>query len=235
MNIIITGASRGIGYSIVKVLTEKLNQGSIIVLSRNKTKLNELKIECEKINHNCKITPVAFDFLKPNDIKNTVKLIDKQFNKIDIIINNAGFLIRQPFSEFDENSIFNIFNVNFFGPAKLIKELIPLMESKSHVVNIGSMAGYQGSSKFPGLNYYSASKAAIAILTECLAVEYKDSGISFNCLAIGSVQTEMFAEAFPGYHAPLNANEMAEFIADFALNGNKYFNGKVLPVALSTP
>ncbi|HYW96685.1 MAG TPA: SDR family oxidoreductase, partial [Bacteroidales bacterium] len=103
------------------------------------------------------------------------------------------------------------------------------------VVNIGSMGGFQGSVKFSGLSHYSASKAALAVLTECLAVEYNQTGIAFNCLAIGSVSTGMLNEAFPGYDAPVKPEDMADFIYDFAVNGHRFMNGKILPVALSTP
>jgi NAD(P)-dependent dehydrogenase (short-subunit alcohol dehydrogenase family) len=109
------------------------------------------------------------------------------------------------------------------------------MDKGSHIVNIASMGGFQGSSKYPGLSCYSASKAALACLTECLAGEFTESGIKVNCLALGSVQTEMLEEAFPGYKAPVDAQEMAEFIADFALKGHKFFNGKILPVAVNNP
>lgn len=97
------------------------------------------------------------------------------------------------------------------------------------------MGGFQGSSKYPGLSYYSASKAAIACLTECLAVELKQFGIKVNCLALGAVQTEMLAEAFPGYAAPVSSEEMGEYIAGFALTGQKFYNGKILPVAVTNP
>ena len=97
------------------------------------------------------------------------------------------------------------------------------------------MGGFQGSSKFPGLSLYSASKGAVAVLTEAMAEEFKDEGISVNCLALGAVQTEMLEEAFPGYKAPLSADEMGKYIAGFALTGNRYFNGKILPVSVSTP
>jgi NAD(P)-dependent dehydrogenase (short-subunit alcohol dehydrogenase family) len=110
-----------------------------------------------------------------------------------------------------------------------------LMPYGSHIINISSMGGFQGSSKYRGLSYYSASKAAIACLSECLAEEFSESGIRVNCLALGSVQTEMLAEAFPGYKAPVDASEMAHFISDFALNGSKYFNGKIIPVAINNP
>ena len=111
------------------------------------------------------------------------------------------------------------------------------METKTrgHVINISSIGGVQGSVKFAGLSAYSSTKAALACLTECLAEEFKDLNISFNCLALGAVQTEMLEEAFPGYKAPLTAWEMAEFISKFSVNANKVMNGKIIPVSLSTP
>jgi NAD(P)-dependent dehydrogenase (short-subunit alcohol dehydrogenase family) len=107
------------------------------------------------------------------------------------------------------------------------------MKKGSHILNISSMGGFQGSVKFPGLSYYSASKAALACLSECLALEFDELGIKVNCLALGSVQTEMLEEAFPGYKAPIDAKKIGEFIADFAINGNKFINGKIIPVALT--
>jgi NAD(P)-dependent dehydrogenase (short-subunit alcohol dehydrogenase family) len=72
-------------------------------------------------------------------------------------------------------------------------------------------------------------------LTECLAEELNGKNIFVNCLALGSVQTEMLSAAFPGYKAPLKAQEMAEFVCQFALTGHRYFNGKILPVSSTTP
>ena len=235
MNIIITGASRGIGYATAISFVKKLKDCKIILISRNLSKLHELKNICEGINSNCDVTPIAIDLHDFPPEKQVLKNIKTIFNKVDILINNAGYLERKKFNEFDENSINKIFAVNFTGPARLIRALLPVFNWPSHVLNMGSMGGYQGSKKFPGLSFYSASKAAIACLTECLAEEYKETGISFNCLAIGAAQTEMLAEAFPGYIAPLTADEMADFITDFAINGNKFFNGKIIPVSLSTP
>jgi NAD(P)-dependent dehydrogenase (short-subunit alcohol dehydrogenase family) len=97
------------------------------------------------------------------------------------------------------------------------------------------MGGVQGSMKFPGLTAYSSSKGAVISLSEVLAEEYKEKQIAFNVLALGAVQTEMLEEAFPGYQAPLKAVEMASYILDFSLTGNKFYNGKVLEVSSSTP
>ena len=97
------------------------------------------------------------------------------------------------------------------------------------------MGGFQGSVKFPGLSFYSASKAALACISECLAVELKEFEITVNCLALGSVQTEMLENAFTGYTAPVTASEMGKLIGDFALTGSRFYNGKIIPVALTTP
>ena len=123
------------------------------------------------------------------------------------------------------------------APVLLIQSLLDLLRKsrEAHVVNISSMGGVQGSKKFPGLSAYSASKAALQVLTECLAEEFKEENIAFNSLALGAVQTDMLAETFPGYKAPLKASEMAEFIADFAINGRRFYRGKTVQVSLSTP
>jgi len=235
MNIIITGASKGIGFELAKNFYKR-GQHHIIAISRNKERLNTLKVTCESININSKIDIIATDLNSILlDTRILLQSIKQCFKKVDILINNAGLLINKSFNMIEEEEKKRIFNTNFFIPAKLTEVLIPFFNNPSHVINIGSMGGYQGSSKFPGLSYYSASKGALAILTECLAEEYKEKQIYFNCLALGSVQTEMLDKAFPGYKAPLLANEIAEFIADFAINGYKYFNGKILPVSISTP
>jgi NAD(P)-dependent dehydrogenase (short-subunit alcohol dehydrogenase family) len=153
------------------------------------------------------------------------------------VINNAGEIVNKPFEKITQKELRSVYNTNVFAPFLLLQALLPMFAKKnrSHVVNITSMGGFQGSSKFPGLSAYSSSKSALGGLTECLAEELKNKNISVNALAIGAVQTEMLARAFPGYQAPLKADQMAEFISDFALNGQKYFNGKIIPVSSSTP
>jgi NAD(P)-dependent dehydrogenase (short-subunit alcohol dehydrogenase family) len=169
---------------------------------------------------------------QPESVRSSMYVI---FKEVNILINMAGFLIPQRFMDIGQKDARKMMEINFFGPASAIRLLKPLMPAGSHIVNISSMGGFQGSSKYPGLSYYSASKAAIACLSECLAVEFAESGIRVNCLALGAVQTEMFAEAFPGYKAPVNATEMAGFVSYFAVNGQKFFNGKIIPVAVNNP
>ncbi|HAF27517.1 MAG TPA: short-chain dehydrogenase [Bacteroidales bacterium] len=237
MNIVITGASKGIGYQLSKLFASEENN-TVIAIARSENLLKELKNECIRQDLRSKLRTIVFDLENPNNVRNKLKNeILKYVNSVDILINNAGLLISKPFADTDIDDIQKMLNINLISHAILIQDLIPLLkESKlSHIVNISSMGGYQGSSKFSGLAFYSASKAALANLTECLAEEFKNDPIKVNCLALGSVNTEMLKLAFPDYKAPINAEEMAHFIYEFAINGSTYFNGKIIPVSSSTP
>jgi 3-oxoacyl-[acyl-carrier protein] reductase len=231
MNIIITGASAGIGREVALALA-KDPANKIIAISRNKTALLSLAEASESNN----IITVDHDIRKNIELRKKLKnIINDELGQVDILINNAGLLINKPFGELNDGEVADIVSVNFESPLLLIQALLPYMKKGSHVVNIGSMGGFQGSSKFTGLSVYSASKGALAVLTECLATEYESQGISFNCLALGSVSTNMLKKAFPGYSGSMSPKEIARFIADFSINGNKYFNGKVIPVAKNIP
>jgi NAD(P)-dependent dehydrogenase (short-subunit alcohol dehydrogenase family) len=202
----------------------------VIVTGRDEKALQSLSERYTNVKSYC-LDLTAFESQK----KGLLGLIGKEFEKVDILINIAGLLITGDFvdTSYDDGRL--MMETNFFGPASLIRVLRPFMPAGSHIVNISSMGGFQGSTKYQGLSYYSASKAALSCLTECLAVEFKDYGINVNCLALGAVQTEMFIQAFPGYEAPVEPGQMAEFICGFALTGNKFFNGRILPVALGNP
>jgi len=235
MNIVITGASRGIGKELALKFAKDNN--TVFLLSRNENKLDTLVKICKKANAKSKVYAIPCDLANVNEINKQIQAITNNTSAIDILINNAGFLITKPFIELLPKETEQIYKVNVLGPLELIRCLLPVLykSKNAHVVNISSMGGFQGSVKFPGLACYASSKAAIASLTECLAEEFKDSNIKYNCLALGAVATEMLAEAFPGYEASTSAKEMAEYIYDFALNGHKMFNGKILPVSKTTP
>ncbi|MEE4000489.1 SDR family oxidoreductase [Tenacibaculum sp. FZY0031] len=224
-NIVITGTSRGIGFELAQQFA---NQGhQVLALSRNTKPL-------EEINHT-NITTISVDLSNEKDIKKAVDFVSTEWKKVDILINNAGKLINKPFEQLTTQDFEEVYKVNVFAVAELTKNLLPFMNKGSHVVTVSSMGGIQGSMKFPGLAAYSSAKGAVITLSELLAEEYKEQQIAFNVLALGAVQTEMLEEAFPGYEAPLSAKEMANYIFDFALTGNKYYNGKVLQVSSSTP
>jgi 3-oxoacyl-[acyl-carrier protein] reductase len=235
-NIVITGTSRGIGYELVKQLCRN-NEHTIFALSRNTNQLNELVKECKSINATCKVMPVICDLSKDESLEAGVKTILKTVSTIDLLINNAGAILNKPFLDIKRTEMEYVYNVNVFSAVRLIQALFPYMigKQRSHIVNISSIGGVQGSVKFAGLSAYSSSKAALVCVTECLAEELREKNISINCLALGAVQTEMLEEAFPGYKAPVTASEMANFIMDFCLNAHKLMNGKIIPISLSTP
>jgi short-subunit dehydrogenase len=235
MNIIITGASNGIGYYTALNASQKPGT-RILAVSRNERKLMELKLEMKKINPAANINILSMDVADFNAEHFKAELKKINFDSVEMLINNAGSLINKPFEELSEDDWLNMYKVNVFGVVKIIKTLLPLMgkTNKTHIVNISSYGGFQGSAKFPGLSGYSSGKAALANLTECLAEEFKNKNISVNCLALGAVQTEMFKKAFPGNNALTSPQQMAKFIVDFTFDGHNYFNGKILPVTLST-
>jgi 3-oxoacyl-[acyl-carrier protein] reductase len=224
-NIIITGTSRGIGFELAKQFAENGHQ--VLALSRSTGPLLA-------VNHK-NITVLSVDISDGKDLNKVTDFIKNTWKKVDVLINNAGKLINKPFTELSSEDFLEVYKVNVFGVAEITKLMIPFLQKGSHVVTISSIGGIQGSLKFPGLAAYSSAKGAVITLSELLAEEYKEQQIAFNVLALGAVQTEMLEEAFPGYQAPLSAVEMAEYIYNFSLTGNKFYNGKVLQVSSSNP
>ena len=222
-NVVITGTSRGIGYELVQLYGTK--NYNVICLTRDLSTISNSK----------NISVVSTDLSSPESIKNAVDFINDKFSSVDILINNAGQLINKPFNKTSFTDFGFVYKVNVFGVAELIRLLLKSFNSPAHIINISSIGGIAGSSKFSGLSAYSSSKGALNILTEMLYEEFKESDITINTLALGAVQTEMLNNAFPGYKAPLSAKEMAEFILEFSLNGFKFFNGKIIPVSISNP
>ncbi|MEM8584386.1 MAG: SDR family oxidoreductase [Bacteroidota bacterium] len=250
---VITGASRGIGRDTALEIGSSGRPVRILAIARNKDKLLSLKEELASFPR-CDLHIMVADLTVPE--QSQIEAWLDQYGPIDGLLNNAGLLINRPFEELEEADWRALMEVNLMAPARLIRLAIPYFPAcwqeagrhrsgqsvqtqpadlSAHIVNVSSMGGYQGSAKFPGLSAYSASKGALAILSECLAEELKDRHISVNCLSLGAVQTEMLAEAFPGYQAPLGSQKMAEYFAWFLENGHYFFNGKVLPVSVSTP
>ncbi len=223
-NIIITGTSRGIGYELAQQFAAAGHQ--VLAISRHTP---------QALIENANISCLPVDLTHEDDLENVVQFLSTAWKQVDVIIHNAGTLVNKPFSETTLTDFENVYKVNVFAVASLTRICLPYMKKGSHVVSISSMGGIQGSLKFAGLSAYSSSKGALITLSELLAEEYKEQGIAFNVLALGAVQTEMLAEAFPGYQAPVSAGEMAAYIYNFALTGNQFYNGKILQVSASTP
>ena len=223
-NVIITGTSRGIGYELALLFA---NAGhNVLAISR---KIPQVLLE------NQNISCLGLDLSEAGATDKVSDFVKNTWHHVDIVIHNAGALILKPFADISADEFEYLYKVNVFGVAALNRAVLPFMKQGSHVITISSMGGVQGTVKFSGLAAYSSSKGAAITLSELLAEEYREQGIAFNVLALGAVNTEMLQEAFPGYEAPLSAASMADYIFNFSLSGNTYFNGKVLQVSSTTP
>ena len=231
--ILITGSTDGIGLETAKLLAAAGH--NVLLHGRNPHKLAEAARILSAMRDGGSVETYNADLSRIADVEALASEVTGRHSGLDVLINNAGSLINKPFLEISSSDFEAVFKVNVFAVASLTRLMLPMINAKGHVLNITSMGGVQGSAKFPGLSAYSSSKGALVILTELLAEEFKDSGPSFNALALGAVQTEMLEEAFPGYKAPVSAVQMAEYIIDFALKGHQFYNGKVLPISSSTP
>jgi len=227
-NIIITGASRGIGRELAKIHLQ--NGNNVLAVSRNEEKLKELF----EFENNSQLVILPMDLSKSGDLDMIPGAL-RNWEKVDVLYNNAGFLVNKPFAEIAENDIDYSLAVNYKAPFRIIQLVLDKMNAGSHIVNLTTMGAVQGSVKFPGLAAYSSSKAGIVTLTELLAQEFNENQPRINCIALGAVQTEMLEEAFPGYEAPVSAAQMAEYLYEFGLNGHKFQNGKIIQLSVSTP
>lgn len=223
---LITGASRGIGRAVTELLAAD-PQNLVVALSRDTDRMKE----AFSAYPNVLIRKVD---LSQSDVRQQLEEVSQELTHIDYLINNAGLLINKPFEALTVDDLTASYQVNVIAVIQTVQALIGKM-ANTHIVNISSMGGFQGSVKFPGLTAYSSSKAALCNFTELFAEEYKESGIKMNCLCLGAVQTEMLEEAFPGYQAMHTADEMASFIIRFTQEASHFMNGKIIPVSLSTP
>ena len=234
-NILVTGCSRGIGFEVVKGLAQD-SSISVLAISRDEKGLSRLVEECRLINTNFHLHTLSIDLAMDRSIETISEYVKINFNSsLDGVIHNAGYLVKKAFVDITTKELKDSFQVNCISPFLLTQKLTPYLNKVGHVLFISSMGGIQSSKKFPGLSVYTTSKSTLMTMTECLAEEFKMTNIKFNCLALGAVQTEMLSRAFPGYEAPLSAAEMGAYIIDFYINARKYFNGQVIPIALTTP
>src|SRR6056297_252881 len=224
-NVIITGSSRGIGFEMTQLFA---NAGhKVLALSRNVVPISEVKHK--------NIQAFPFDISSVSELEKLANVLKTEWKQVNVLINNAGKLVNKPFLETTTEEFKAVYYVNVFGVAAITKVVLPFMNKEGHVVTVSSMGGVQGSAKFPGLSAYSSSKGAVITMTELWAEEFKETGPSFNVLALGAVQTEMLEEAFLGYQAPVTAGQMAGYIMNFSLTGQALYNGKLLQVSSSTP
>ncbi len=223
----ITGASRGLGYALVEKFLE--NTGcEVLAVTRGSADLDKLEIQWPGRLRIVNVQITSEDGLE------TVFNELRDMPPLGYLIHNAGGLVYKPFAEITPAELRSVYEINVFAPFLLTQKLLPVMEA-AHVINVSSVGGVQGSMKFPGLSAYSSSKAALNCLTEMWSEEFKDTDHVFNCLALGSVETEMFKTAFPGVPASSSPSDMAAYIVNFAQEAPGVMRGKIISLSRSNP
>lgn len=223
--VVVTGAGRGIGHETALSLVTD-HGAEVIAVSRNVDVWRGTQVA---------VTPIAADLASEVGRALVIRAIGER--PLFGLVNNAGTLLKRGMGDWTSFDLEHLFGLNAVSPLLLTQSLLPALQRSevAHVVNISSMGGFQGSAKFPGLVGYSASKAALACITECMAEELRSTRVRCNCLCLGAADTAMLREAFPGYTAQVSAQEMGRYIASFLFQAHNLLNGKVIPVSLSTP
>ena len=182
---IVTGGSRGIGFAVAKLFSEA--GAKVVITSKNSEKLNDAAS-----NLNC--LAVRADVRNSNDVKNVIKQTIEKFGRIDILINNAGIFPRiSRLHEISENDWNEVLDTNLSGPYRFAREAIPYLQKNGGVIiNVSSDAGLRA---YPDFNAdaYSASKAALNLLTKTWALQYAKDKIRVNAICPGVVDTDMTA------------------------------------------
>ncbi len=181
---LVTGGSRGIGFATAKLLEENGAQVVITSLSAKNTKNAVKKLD--------RAVGFSGDIRKEKDVKSVVKSTVDKFDRIDILVNNAGVFPKPKLLHKITEAEWNkVLDVNLNGSFRFTKHAIPYLRKTSGVViNVSSDAGLKSYEGFHA-DAYSASKAALILLTKCWAMEYASTGIRVNCVCPGVVESDM--------------------------------------------
>jgi dihydroanticapsin dehydrogenase len=181
---IITGGSRGIGFEIAKTFSQ--NGATVIITSKNS---QQLQNAADKLANTISISA---DIRKEEEVKNVVEKTIERFGNLDILINNAGIFPKiKQMHEISEMEWNDVLDINLNGAFRFTKFSIPYLQKTSGtIVNVSSDAGLKAYEGF-NADAYSASKAALIVLTKCWALEYAKNKIRVNCICPGVVETDM--------------------------------------------
>jgi len=178
----ITGASQGLGLTLVKKLLK--NGYGVAATSRNAQVLKKAvgMIDSERF------LPLSVDLNDADSIDESIQQTLNAFGRIDVVVNNAGYGMAGTVEEITEQDIRNIFDVNVLAAIDVVKTVLPFMREQrsGYIINIGSVAGFAGA---PGWAIYSATKAAVAAFSEVLAMDVKEFGIKVTVVEPSGFRT----------------------------------------------
>lgn len=231
---IITGGSRGIGKASAKLFAQE--GAKVVITARDSTRLENSAKELDVIG-------IVGDIRKSQDVENIVKKTLEKFGKIDILVNNAGIFPKvKPLHEISEKEWNEVIDINLNGQFRFTKSVIPhMMEKGGCIINVSSDAGLRSFENFEA-DAYSASKAALILLTKAWAIEYAKYKIRVNCVCPGVVETDMTLpylrtesdRAIMVDDHPLGRiglpNDVANAILYFASEDSSWITGAILPI-----
>ena len=232
---IVTGGSRGIGFATAKILSE--NGAKVIITGKDKKRLEKATSEISGS------IGIIGDIRNTQDVKNVVSKTVKKFGRIDILVNNAGIFPKiKQLHKIEDNEWDEVLDVNLTGQFRFTREVIPYLQKTSgSIINISSDAGLKAYQGF-NADAYSATKAALIILTKCWALEYAKYKIRVNCICPGVVDTDMTKpflktqkdKEFMNNEHPIGRigqpNEVAKAVMYFASDDASWITGAVLAV-----
>lgn len=188
----ITGASKGIGRSISRSLAAKGIK--VLLAARSEELLNTLQNEIKESGGFAKAYPT--DLRKDNDILDLFKQIKKDFNRLDILINNAGVIKSGNMIDFSMEDFDMLVDINLRAVFYCCKKALELMvpAGKGYIINLSSVVGIKG---YPRQTAYGSVKHGIMGLTKALAAEVAENGIRVSVILPGGVDTDLIREARP--------------------------------------
>lgn len=235
-NVLITGASKGIGASCARIFAEK---GYNVVANYNKSEKSAINLYNELRDDNYNIEIFKADISKREEVKSMIDFTVRKFKTIDILINNAGVSQEKLFIDVTDEEFENIMNINLKGAFICSQEALKYMlpEKKGKIINISSMWGVVGASCEV---HYSISKAGLIGMTKALAKELGPSNIQVNAIAPGVIETEMLKDytkeelevlknetPLMTLGKPEDVARMTEFLAS---EGGNFITGQVVGV-----
>ena len=236
---VITGASSGLGRQMSCAFAKA--GADLVILARRIERLEELKIELEK--ENVKVLPIKCDVTKTEDIANAAVLAEKEFGKVDILVNCAGSSKDKGVLDMNDDEWDFTINTDLTSVFKMTRAFANIMKKNNYgrIINIASMYGLVGNTEIPTIAYHS-SKGGVVNFTRAAAAELAKYNITVNCICPGYFYTELtrdvldtdYFKEFAKNHVPMkrygNEGELNAGAIFLSSDEASYVTGVILPI-----